>query len=49
MFGIVGYVGDKDVAPLLIEPLKRLEYRSFPCASRAGVPRRARDPASSRL
>src|SRR5216110_496782 len=29
MFGIVGDVGDKDAAPLLIEPLKRLEYREY--------------------
>src|SRR5258708_26613992 len=29
MWGIVGYVGEKDAAPLLIESLKRLEYRGY--------------------
>ena len=32
MCGIVAYVGDKPVAPLLIEGLKRLEYRGYDSA-----------------
>ncbi len=32
MCGIVGYVGPKDVVPLLIEGLKRLEYRGYDSA-----------------
>ncbi|NQU88799.1 MAG: glutamine--fructose-6-phosphate transaminase (isomerizing) [Mariniphaga sp.] len=29
MCGIVGYIGDKDVYPILIKGLKRLEYRGY--------------------
>ena len=32
MCGIIGYVGKKDVVPLLIEGLKRLEYRGYDSA-----------------
>lgn len=32
MCGIVGYVGDKNVYPILIEGLKRLEYRGYDSA-----------------
>ena len=32
MCGIVAYVGDKDVRPVLIEGLKRLEYRGYDSA-----------------
>jgi glutamine---fructose-6-phosphate transaminase (isomerizing) len=32
MCGIVGYVGSKDSAPLLIEGLRRLEYRGYDSA-----------------
>ncbi len=32
MCGIVGYVGDKECAPILIEGLKKLEYRGYDSA-----------------
>ena len=32
MCGIIGYVGDKDIVPLLLEGLKRLEYRGYDSA-----------------
>ncbi len=32
MCGIVGYVGDRDVIPVLIEGLKKLEYRGYDSA-----------------
>ncbi|MFH1258681.1 MAG: glutamine--fructose-6-phosphate transaminase (isomerizing) [Elusimicrobiota bacterium] len=32
MCGIVGYIGDKPVAPVLLEGLKRLEYRGYDSA-----------------
>ncbi|MEX2583819.1 MAG: glutamine--fructose-6-phosphate transaminase (isomerizing) [Gemmatimonadota bacterium] len=37
MCGIVGYIGDKQVAPLLMEGLKRLEYRGYDSAGVAVV------------
>lgn len=37
MCGIVGYVGGKDAAPILIEGLKRLEYRGYDSAGIALV------------
>ncbi len=37
MCGIVAYVGNKNVAPLLIEGLKRLEYRGYDSAGMAVV------------
>ncbi len=35
MCGIVGYVGDKDSAPILVEGLRRLEYRGYDSAGLA--------------
>ena len=32
MCGIVGYVGPRDAAPILIEGLRRLEYRGYDSA-----------------
>ena len=35
MCGIVGYVGNKDCAPILVEGLRRLEYRGYDSAGLA--------------
>ncbi|MEK6396525.1 MAG: glutamine--fructose-6-phosphate transaminase (isomerizing) [Terriglobus sp.] len=40
MCGIVGYIGPKDVVPLIVEGLRRLEYRGYDSAgiAVAGIP-----------
>ena len=35
MCGIVGYVGDKESAPILVSGLKKLEYRGYDSAGLA--------------
>jgi len=35
MCGIVGYIGDKNVYPILIQGLQRLEYRGYDSAGLA--------------
>src|SRR5436309_1120615 len=37
MFGIIGYIGDKQVLPILIDGLRRLEYRGYDSAGVAVV------------
>ncbi|MCI0443775.1 class II glutamine amidotransferase, partial [bacterium] len=37
MCGIVGYIGKKEVVPVLIDSLKRLEYRGYDSAGIAVV------------
>ena len=37
MCGIVAYIGPKDAAPILLEGLKRLEYRGYDSAGIAVV------------
>ena len=32
MCGIVGYVGEKQAAPIILDGLKRLEYRGYDSA-----------------
>ena len=38
MCGIVGFIGKKEAAPLLVEGLKRLEYRGYDSAGIATLP-----------
>ena len=41
MCGIIGYIGPRSAAPILISGLKRLEYRGYDSAGVALVSRRA--------
>ena len=45
MCGIIGYIGPKPVVPVLIEGLRRLEYRGYDSAGVAVVQRRRHRPA----
>ena len=39
MCGIIGYIGHKDAEPILLEGLRRLEYRGYDSAGVATLPR----------
>ena len=54
MCGIVGIAGTRDVAPIILEALKRLEYRGYDSAGIAtldhgAIDRRRADRKSTRL
>ena len=40
MCGIVGYIGSQDATPIILNGLKRLEYRGYDSAGLAVIPRR---------
>ncbi len=48
MCGIIGYIGPKDVVPVLIEGLRRLEYRGYDSAGVAVVRNGCDRPAPQR-
>ena len=37
MCGIIGYVGADDVVPVVLDGLRRLEYRGYDSAGMAGM------------
>ena len=48
MCGIVGYVGPRDAAPILLDGLRRLEYRGYDSAGIAVADRVGRACSSRR-
>ena len=49
MCGIVAYIGARDATPIILNGLKRLEYRGYDSAGMARVNLRAWEPELSKL
>ncbi|MDP9326374.1 MAG: glutamine--fructose-6-phosphate transaminase (isomerizing) [Candidatus Dormibacteraeota bacterium] len=44
MCGIIGYLGEKEAAPIIVDTLRRLEYRGYDSAGIAVLPRTGEKP-----